>query len=379
MKRVAIVMPVGNQRGGAEAMLMHLLRENAAMPKLDCPLFFLSDGPLVDEMRGLGYAVTVFPPPGRLREVHRYVSTVLQLRRAFRQADVDSVLSWTANGHLYAGPAALSLGIPVFWFLHRIPGSDRMTRIYNTIPTTGIFACSQAAASAQTSVAPHRLVTVCHPAVDLAHLERTRQMGQAYWRSRLGLPVQVPIVGMVARMERWKGVDVFIKVVAQLAYRHADLHAFVVGGAHPSDLDYARELYALAEETGLGDRLRLVGQIPLEEVAGWWAACDVAIHPVTGAEPFGMGIVEAMAMEKPVIASAIGGPAEIIQDQVNGLLCAPGDVEELVRAAEDLLSDPAHMQSMGRAACVRAQDFSPQRLLQCLATHLSGEEWEAAR
>ncbi len=379
MKRVAVVVPFGYQRGGAEAMLMHLLRENAARPKIDFPLFFLGDGPLVDEMRGLGYAVTLFPPPGRLREIYRNVSTVLQLRRAFYRADVDSVLSWMASSHVYAGPAALSLGIPVFWFLHRIPGPDRMTRIYNAIPTTGILACSLAAASAQTNMTPHRPVTICHPAVDLAHLEHVKQKGQTYWRFRLGLPVQVPVVGMVARMDQGKGVDVFIKMIAQLARRHVDLHAFLVGGADSLGQDYASELHAMAEATGLGDRLRLVGHRPLEEVAGWWCACDVAIHPVTGAEAFGMGIVEAMAMGKPVIASAMGGPAEIIQDQVNGLLCAPGDVDGLLRASHRILADPELGQSLGEAARARALEFSPQRLLQCLATHFSGEPWGDAR
>ncbi len=254
-----------------------------------------------------------------------------------------------------------------------------MDRISGTLPTTGIFACSNTAAVAQKKISPKRPVMVCYPAVDLAHLEQTKQMGQAYWRSHLGLPSQPPIVGMVARMERWKGVDVFIKAVAQLTRHHPDLHAFVVGGTHPLDPDYARELYALAAETGLNDRLRLVGQRPLEEVAGWWCACDIAMHPVTGAEPFGMGIVEAMAMGKPVIASALGGPAEIIQDRVNGLLCAPGDVDGLVRSADNLLADAKLRQSLGRAAHARAQDFSPQALLRCLALPLSAEPREASQ
>jgi glycosyltransferase involved in cell wall biosynthesis len=378
MKRVAIVVPFGHQQGGAEAMLIHLLRENAATPLADFSCFFLKDGPVVDYAKSLGYRVTIIKA-GRLSELHHYVRTVWELRRELRRQRIDSVLSWMSKAQLYVGPASWGLGMPVFWFQHGISSGGWMDRLSGTLPTTGIFASSNTAVAAQQKISPQRPVVVCYPAVDLAHLENARLQGQAYWRAHLGLPAQAPIVGMVARLVRGKGVDVFIKTVTQLAHHHPDLHGFVVGGTHPLDPDYARELYALAAETGLGDRLRLVGQRPLEEVAGWWCACDVAIHPVTGSEAFGMGIVEAMAMEKPVIASALGGPAEIIQDRVTGFLCAPGDVDGLVRTTQEVLADPELRQSLGRAARARARDFSAQALLRCLATHLSGESWETAQ
>ncbi|MDA8379095.1 MAG: glycosyltransferase family 4 protein [Planctomycetia bacterium] len=378
MKHCAIIMPIAHQRGGAEAMLMHLLRENADRQMLDLSLVFLEDGPMVGHAESLGYTVTIINA-GRLSQLHNYVGTMWRLRRALRRQHCDAVLSWMSKAQLYMGPASLGLGIPVFWFQHGITGGGWMDRLSAALPTAGIFACSSVAAHAQQKISQQRSVAVCSPAVDLAHLENARLQGQTHWRTLLDLPAQASIVGMVARMERWKGIDVFIKMVAQLAPHYPNLHAFVVGGAHPLDPDCARELQAQAEQSGLGGRLRLVGQRPLEEVAGWWCACDIAVHPVTGAEPFGMGIVEAMAMGKPVIASALGGPAEIIQDQVNGLLCAPGDVDGLVRAAQRVLDDPELRRSLGQAARVRALGFSPQRLLQCLVSHFSGEAWETSR
>ncbi len=378
MKHCAIIMPTAHQQGGAEAMLMHLLGENASRPMLDLSLIFFEDGPMVGHAESLGYAVTIINA-GRLSQLHNYVRTMWMLRRVLRRQRFDAVLSWMAKAQLYIGPASLGLGIPVFWFQHGISGGGWMDRLSAALPTAGIFACSSIAAQAQQKISPQRSVVVCYPAVDLAHLESVRLQGQAYWRAQLGLPARAPIVGMVARMERWKGIDVFIKMVVQLASHYPNLYAFVVGGAHSLDPDCARELQAQAEQSGLGGRLRLVGQRPLKEVAGWWCACDIAVHPVTGAEPFGMGIVEALAMGKPVIASALGGPAEIIQDQVNGLLCAPGDVDGLVRAAQRVLDDPELRRSLGQAARVRALEFSPQRLLQCLVSHFSGEPWETER
>jgi glycosyltransferase involved in cell wall biosynthesis len=374
MKRVAIVIPFGYQRGGAEAMLLHMLRENAARPLLDCHLLFLGDGPIVGEMQNLGYMTQVFASPGRLRQIHRYLHTVLKLRRELCNSNVDVILSWTAGGHLYAGPSAIGLGMSVFWFLHRIPGPDRMTRIYNAIPADGIIACSPVAARAQVNLVPHRSVSVCCPAIDLGYLEKIRLQGKAYWRTYLGLPAEAPVVGMVARLDRGKGVELFISLVAQLAHcYHNELHAFLVGGADPTNQGYADRIRALAEGTGLGDRLHLLGQLRLEDVARWQCACDVAIHCATSGEAFGMAIVEAMALEKPVVASSRGGPADIIQDRVNGLLCPPEDVEKFGRLVEELLSNPGLRQALGKAARKRAQEFSPQTLLHCVANRLAGK------
>jgi glycosyltransferase involved in cell wall biosynthesis len=377
MKHVAIVVPFGNQQGGAEAMLMYLLRENVASPLVDFSCFFLKNGPMVDYVKAMGYRVTVIDA-GRLSDLRRYARTVWRLRREMHRQGVESVLSWMTKAQLYAGPASLGLGVQVFWFQHGITSGGWMDRLAGILPTTAIFAYSKTAATAQLKISPRRYVLVCYPAVDLARLEQARQMGQAYWRSQLGIPVNVPVIGMVARMERWKGIDVFIRAAIKLAQQHPNLHAFVVGGEHPLDPDYACELRDLAKQAGLGDRLRLAGQRPLEEVAGWWCACDVALHSNIGAEPFGMGIVEAMAMERPVCASALGGPMESIQNGVNGFLCAPNDADGLVRVVQDLLADPERRQALGRTARRRANDFSPRALLLCLANGLSGKSCEAA-
>jgi glycosyltransferase involved in cell wall biosynthesis len=378
MNLCTIVMPLAHQRGGAEALLLHVLRENAASPRVEFSIIFFEDGPMVEDVKALGYRVSIIKA-GRLSELHHYARTVWKLRRELRQQRIGSVLSWMAKAQLYSGLAGWGLNVPNYWFQHGISEGGWMDRLASALPTTGIFACSDTAAWAQRKSSPGRAVLTCYPAVDLDHIDSVRKVGQAYWRSRLNLPAKTPIVGMVARMERWKGVNVFIEVIKRLGRLHPNLHAFVVGGAHSLDPDYAQELYTQAAETGLGERLRLVGQRPLEEVAGWWCACDFAIHQVTGVEPFGMVVVEAMALGRPVIASALGGPAEIIQDGVNGLLCKPGDLGGFTRLAESLLADSDLRQSLGRAARVRARDFSAQAILGCLASHLSGESWEATQ
>ena len=86
---------------------------------------------------------------------------------------------------------------------------------------------------------------------------------------------------------------------------------------------------------------------------------DVIVH-ASDREPFGIVIVEAMALGKPVIAGDAAGPTEIITDGVDGFLSPYGDAAALGCALRRLLDDPALAQRLGAAARLRAQDFSTQ-------------------
>ena len=96
------------------------------------------------------------------------------------------------------------------------------------------------------------------------------------------------------------------------------------------------------------------------DVTPWLAAMDVFVH-LSDYEPFGMVIVESMAAGKPVVASAAGGPSEIITDGVNGLLIDPSRPGELAAAITRYLSAPGLRRSVVSAARERASEFSVGR------------------
>jgi glycosyltransferase involved in cell wall biosynthesis len=96
------------------------------------------------------------------------------------------------------------------------------------------------------------------------------------------------------------------------------------------------------------------------EVAPWLAAMDVFVH-LSDYEPFGMVIVESMAAGTPVVASAAGGPSEIITHGVNGLLIDPSEPGELADAVARYLRAPALRRSVVSAGRERASEFSVGR------------------
>jgi glycosyltransferase involved in cell wall biosynthesis len=169
-------------------------------------------------------------------------------------------------------------------------------------------------------------------------------------------------VGLVATFARWKGHDVFIDAVADLAARRP-VRAYIVGGpiyATAGSQWMLAELRERVEARGLADVIGFTGHV--EDVPAAIRALDVVVHASTEPEPFGMAIVEAMACGRPVLAARAGGAAEIV-DGTHALGYAPGDAAALASGLESLILDPPRRAELGtrarESACAR---FCPSRM-----------------
>ena len=111
-------------------------------------------------------------------------------------------------------------------------------------------------------------------------------------------------------------------------------------------------------------RVSVVENVPHDEVLDAWSHTLLGVTPSTVREAFGLTALEAMAAGRPVVASAIGGLPDLVEDGVNGLLVPPGDSDALRCAIEKLLADPAKRKAMGVQARQRAAHFTPELLVQ---------------
>ena len=343
-------MPLAFQRGGAEALFQHLLHQSGA--GLLYVLAFLEDGPLVAEASALGYHTTVFKTT-RLSDMSNFFQTVLAIRRWILTQQLQAVFSWMLKAHFYVTPAVAHTGVPAAWFQHGIPIDAKIDRLATRLPTRAIFCCSDHGREAQKRLPPRRRTFTCYPGVSFPV---GSPMEQNAAKLTLGLPTGHHVVGMVARWERWKGPHLFLEACKQLLAENTKLTCFLVGGAHALDMDFAAEIEAQAAT--MSNRFVLAGQRPPSEVPLWQASADVIVHPVTSPEPFGMAICEAMGMGKVVVASALGGPVEIINDGESGVLIPPGDVSSIVETVKSLLADDSRREAIARAATVRGRSFS---------------------
>ena len=365
---VLLVMPLADLRGGAEVALMNLLRESRGMG-LKWIVTFLADGPMVRGARDLGIETAVIPA-GRLRQPLKFARCVVRVARAIRDHQVDLVLSWMGKAHLYGGPAALLAGVPACWFQHGMPSPRcMMDRLATLIPARAVLTCSKAVADVQDRIRPSRPTRVVYPGVDLERFDPRRLPSPAEARRRLGLPGSGPVIGMVARLQRWKGVHVLIEAMPAVLASHPDATCVIVGGDHALEPEYPRLLRERIDALGLAARVRLVGL--QRNVPEWMQTMDVVVH-ASDNEPFGLVIVEAMALGKPVVATNAGGPAEIIAHNENGLLVPFGDPPALAAAICRIREDSA-LAGLGDAAKRRAAAFSNEVYARRLVSVLSDE------
>ena len=229
--KIAIVMPLAEQRGGGELMLLHLMQQGRSLG-VDWLIVFLQDGPMVTQVKQLGVETRVIHS-GRLRSPLRFAATVAALTRIARDEQVTLVFAWMSYAQLYAGLAARRARVPAIWYQLGIP-LDRgwLDKVATRIPAQGILACSQAGAEAQAKLRPARPMRVVYPGAELERFDPAALPSPADARRRLGLPENGPLIGIVGRLQRWKGMHVLAEAMPQVLARYPDAHVVVVGGDH---------------------------------------------------------------------------------------------------------------------------------------------------
>jgi len=169
--------------------------------------------------------------------------------------------------------------------------------------------------------------------------------GSSEARVKLGLSTGNVILLYVGRVEKEKGLEVFLEAVSRLAASESRVKAVVVG-----DGGYLENLKATAERLGVDDHVIFKGRVSYEEVPEYYAAADIFVLPSLREEGLPMTLPEAMAAGLPVVASRIGGIPSVIESRSTGILVPPGDSWRLSEALADLIRDEGARRRLGANA-----------------------------
>lgn len=323
-------------------------------------LWSLGPGTLVDTARGRGWMVRQleteaglharyigygFSPTGVLRRARVLLGLQDQIGRWLRAQAAPQVLClpWPDLMPL-AGAAARRLGIGLVLEMPNTPSRyplDLNQRVYAWAVRrwrVRMLANSEYSAGFMGRIPG---VTVVTPAVDARRFDPARVKPLS--RTTLGIPYRATVLGLIARLDPSKGADLLIAALAALGADGEDLHLLLIGG--PLDSDYGRQLQAQAVTAGVAERLHLLDTVADPE--RYWPLCDLAVNPRRDAEPFGLSVVEAMLMARPVLAHSLGQPGLSLRDGETGWLYHRPSVETLVETLRRALAQREHWSEIG--------------------------------
>lgn len=367
MANVTLVMPSASPTGGAEEAFVQLLKSDAAR-QMNWQAIFLEDGPLVQQMKPFAKQSLVVQC-GRTREFWKWWKASGQIAKLAKNFQSDLVLGWMTKGHVYGGLAAWRADMQATWFQMGMPEDGLLDRMSRWLPAEAVFTCSEFVAGLQRAKQPGANVIPIHLGVDLTRFDLHQLPTPSQAREQLGLPATGPIIGIVGRLQRWKGMHTLIDAMPEILAKHPDAYCVLVGGQHAGEPEYESQLNSRVLASASPSSFRLAGgqsNVPL-----WMEAMDVVIH-ASEREPFGIVVVEAMALGKAVVAAVPGGPAEIIRDGVDGFLTASGDVGMLADRVNQLLDDSQLRNDLGAEAKLRATSrFSSEAFVRRLTDALN--------
>ena len=352
---------------GAELALSRLL---PALKDVDAHVILGERGPLVQRLRDSGISVEVMPMRARARDLHKEDVRPLhlplaaaadamayswRLSRKLRHLRPDIVHANTLKSVLYGSLAGRLARIPVLWHARDRVENDylptaavRMVRLAARILPTRVIANSEATLASLHLVRPGIVVGSTVVPDPTLSVERADNHAPSAFTA-----------GILGRLAPWKGQDVFLRAFAE-AFPNGDARAKVMGAALFGEDAYAQRLVTVAQELGIADRVEFTGFVdqPYRELRD----LDVLVHCSTVAEPFGQVIVEGMAAGLPVVATEGGGPAEVIEPGVSGILVPPNDIRALADALRLLEQDEALRGRLGSAGREAAAAYSPEKV-----------------
>lgn len=241
------------------------------------------------------------------------------------------------------------LGLPIIQHERDIPAP--ISRLATSVArhATRLLAISTPVRQALESMGfPTERIRMVPEGLDLAQYEPAAAEDIQRVRQELGIARDEKVVVLVGMVMDWKGQHVLIDAAPKVLRRHRDTKILIVGESPPGGDGYLNQLKSQIGALGLSDKVVLSGY--RSDIPTVLQAADVVVHASTSPEPFGRVVIEGMVMRRPVIATAIGAPPEIIRHGETGYLVPPGDPEALADTIVKLFDHPEIAANLGDAA-----------------------------
>ncbi|MGQ9540530.1 MAG: glycosyltransferase family 4 protein [Armatimonadota bacterium] len=283
------------------------------------------------------------------------VVTLARLARLIRQQEIDIIHTHLTRASYYGLLLSLFTRKPVVSTVHVFtsdPAYRWLSRMGNPL-----IAVSEAVRRwlIERGVSAGEIQTV-HNATDFISLNGSLRNSSLEVRKEFALPPSSNLIGVFAKVSPIKGQDLLIEGLPQVLDTHPNTYVLFVGSA---DTPFAQRAKQRSRELKVGSHVLFTGM--RTDVARLMQAVDIVALP-SRSETFGMAILEAMALGKPVVATRVGGLPELVRDGETGLL-VDSAATSLAHALSQLLTSAELRNHLGKSASAFArQYYTPERM-----------------
>lgn len=327
--------------GGSQTHLLQVLRlldRRRFVPRLYC---LTGRGSLLEAARATG--VPVYGGTMNGFKSRRALREILGLSRFMRRERIEIVHNYLPRANVAGSIAARLARVPVVLCSKRGCHEQRGAELFGAKLSNWLADCVTTNASAvrefvhENEGCPREKMVVIPSGVDT---DCFRPQDAAEAKRRLGLDPERPVVGSVTRMRVRKGIEEFLRAMIRVRERHPEAQAVIVG-----EVELDSDLRGLVAAAGLEPHLRLLGR--RNDMPAVYPAFDLFVLS-SHDEGMSNAILEAMAAERPVVATDVGGTGEVVRHGESGLLVAPRDPAPLAAAIAELLDAPDRWMPMGK-------------------------------
>jgi glycosyltransferase involved in cell wall biosynthesis len=342
----------GNLYGGVETLLATLARGRRLCPEMEPHFALCFEGRLSGELRSTGAPVHML---GRVRlsAPHMVLRARARLKALLRRESFGAVVCHAPWSLIVGGGVVRSAGVPlVFWMHDAACGRHWIERWARRTRPDLVICNSRFTETTASALFPGTPSEVLYCPVEQSGGRALAPTERVSLRASLGASDGDIVIVQASRMEEWKGHSLLLRALGRLK-DVPGWTCWIAGGAQrPSEVGYVKTLEEEAARLGITARVHFLGQ--REDVPELLAAADIYCQPNAGPEPFGIALIEALAVGLPVVTTSIGAAPEIIDDSC-GVLVPTGDATSLAEALRGLIDSPKTRAELGAGGAPRAE------------------------
>ena len=365
MKRI-LYLHAGAEMYGADKVLLELIK-GLNPQEFEAHIILPNDGVLVEALRQVGAQVSVLDYP-ILRRKHFNPKGILEYLKSYRRYSQKIAQYVRENGIdlVHNNTTAVLEGIylkrkvklPLIWHVHEIIVKPKaisdfinflMGRYADTIVTVSNAVANHVK---QSRYVKDDQIQVIYNGVDNAVYH---EIDASAVCDQFGIAQDALVIGIVGRVNAWKGQGDFLKAVTPILQANPKAVAFLAGSAFEGEEWRVDELEKAISDSPVAGQIKRIDYY--SKTTELYNMFDIFVLPSTNPDPLPTVVLEAMACGKPIVGYRHGGVCEMVKEGENGLLATPNQPAELSKAIQDLAENTEKREQFGKASVKRQKEL----------------------